>query len=38
MNQPFVVTEGRTFTKVEEQMIWRKPASHRTENRDRDQK
>lgn len=30
MNQPFVVTEGRTFTKVEEQMIWRKPASHKT--------
>lgn len=30
MNQPFVVTEGRKFTKVEEQMIWRKPASHKT--------
>ncbi|MGF2941829.1 AAA family ATPase [Enterococcus xiangfangensis] len=30
MNNPFVVTEGRRFTKVEEQMIWHKPASHKT--------
>lgn len=30
MKQSFVVTEGRKFTKVEEQMIWRKPASHKT--------
>lgn len=30
MEKPFVVTEGRHFTKVEEQMIWRKPASHKT--------
>ena len=30
MEHTFVVTEGRKFTKVEEQMIWRKPASHKT--------
>ena len=30
MEQSFVVTEGRKFTKVEEQMIWRKPSSHKT--------
>lgn len=30
MDHSFVVTNGRKFTKVEEQMIWRKPASHKT--------
>lgn len=30
MEHTFVVTEERKFTKVEEQMIWRKPASHKT--------
>ncbi|MGO2892396.1 MAG: AAA family ATPase [Enterococcus devriesei] len=30
MENPFVITEGRTFTKVEKQMIWHKPASHKT--------
>lgn len=30
MDQSFIITEGRKFTKVEEQMIWRKPASHKT--------
>ncbi|MGL9728328.1 AAA family ATPase [Enterococcus sp. DIV0756] len=30
MEHTFVVTEGRKFTKVEEQMIWRKPTSHKT--------
>lgn len=30
MEMPFVITEGRRFTKVEKQMIWRKPASHKT--------
>lgn len=30
MDHSFVVTEGRKFTKVEEQMIWHKPASHKT--------
>lgn len=30
MDKSFVVTEGRKFTNVEEQMIWRKPASHKT--------
>ncbi|MGG5369018.1 AAA family ATPase [Enterococcus sp. AZ196] len=30
MEKSFVVTEGRKFTKVEEQMIWRKPTSHKT--------
>ncbi|MGX7203694.1 AAA family ATPase [Enterococcus pingfangensis] len=30
MEKPFVVTKGRRFTKVEEQMIWHKPASHKT--------
>lgn len=30
MENPFVVTEGRMFTKVEKQMIWHKPASHKT--------
>ena len=30
MEQPFTVTKGRTFTKIEEKMIWRKPASHKT--------
>ena len=30
MDHSFAVTNGRKFTKVEEQMIWRKPASHKT--------
>lgn len=30
MENTFVITEGRKFTKVEQQMIWRKPASHKT--------
>ncbi|MDT2702245.1 AAA family ATPase [Enterococcus dongliensis] len=30
MDKSFVVTEDRRFTKVEEQMIWQKPASHKT--------
>ncbi len=30
MEKPFVVTKGRSFTKVEEQMIWQKPTSHKT--------
>lgn len=30
MKKPFVVTKGRSFTKVEEQMIWQKPTSHKT--------
>lgn len=27
---PYAVTKGRHFSKVEQQMIWRKPASHQT--------
>lgn len=30
MEKPFVVTKGRQFTKIEKQMIWHKPESHRT--------
>ncbi len=26
----FVITNGRPFTKLEQQMIWRKPQSHQT--------
>lgn len=27
---PFTLTEGRQFSKLEQQMIWKKPASHQT--------
>lgn len=27
---PFTLTEGRQFSKLEQQMIWQKPASHQT--------
>ncbi len=27
---PYAVTKGRHFSKIEQQMIWRKPASHQT--------
>ncbi|HCM88119.1 MULTISPECIES: AAA family ATPase [Enterococcus] len=30
MNKTFVLTEERKFTKLEEQMIWQKPSSHKT--------
>lgn len=30
METPYEVTTGRKFTKLEQQMIWRKPASHQT--------
>ncbi|GAA2904922.1 AAA family ATPase [Enterococcus pseudoavium] len=30
MDNPFVVTEGRKFTRLEQHMIWQKPKSHKT--------